>query len=418
MILAVGRALAEVIRRLGQPVVIAEMLTGFVLGPAALGELFPQWIGAVFPVSGIGGLQALGEIGLALFMFVVGAELCLPSSAPRGARLASTLVGTLSIAVPALLALAIAPLLFSYAPVGVAFWPFALFFSLAMATTAVPVMAHMLKERGQVNSDAGMISLSAATLGDVFVWLSLPLVLGIAKAKTDLAGATGTIMGLLVLVAIAMLLVRPLVATRWSRAPAGKVGMGTIGALLAGALTFAAITDWLGLHSVFGALLFGLCLPRDKRLLAALEDAILPISALVLLPCFFAVAGLNTTGDGFRGVGPVLILVLMVAIIGKLAGGAMGAKLAGRSWQTAVSVGVLMNTRGMMELVVLKIGYDAGLLSGTQFSMIFIMAIVTTAMTNPLLNLIDRFLRQPEPIGLHAASGSSDVADTTDIEPA
>jgi Kef-type K+ transport system membrane component KefB len=383
VVLVVARLLTWLLGWLGQPAVVAEMTAGFVLGPVALGAISPATVGWL--MSAKGALDALGLLGLTLFMFVVGAELRMPGGSGVRSRSAPVLIAITSIAVPAALALAIAPWAYQYAPVGVAFWPFACFLCLALATTAVPVMARLLQERGGLGSTEGAVSLSAAAFSDVAVWISLPLIIGWSKAEGDVVGSLRSCGALIVLAAAAHYTARPLLAAWWRRVPGDASTAVIVGPPLLCAVIFAAITSAIGFHAVFGAFLAGVCLPRDLSLQHKLETAVTPVSALVLLPCFFASAGFATLPISTIGLGTLFAGLLLVAVAGKLAGGAAGMRLAGYDWNMSARVGVLMNIRGMMELVVITIGFQAGVIGANLFTALFLMAIVTTAMAAPIL---------------------------------
>lgn len=379
VVLLTARLLALLLRRLGQPTVVAEMAAGFVLGPAALGAISMsavEWL-----VSARTALDVLGQIGLTLFMFVVGAELT--GAGISRARTAGGLVAISAVAVPALLALA--PWVYEYAPAGVGFWQFASFFCLAIATTAVPVMARLLQERGELGSTEGAVSLSAAAFGDVLVWLGLPLIVGFSKAPLDTGAALKSTGALVALAIVAIYGVRPLLAAWWSRVPVDAPTAMVVGPPLVCGVIFAASTSAIGFHAVFGAFLAGLCMPRDAGLLHKLDAAVTPVSTLVLMPCFFASAGLQTLPIASVGLGASLLAIIVVAVVGKLVGGAIGMRFAGYGWSASAKVGVLMNIRGMMELVVITIGFQAGLIGADMFTALFFMAIITTAMASPML---------------------------------
>jgi Kef-type K+ transport system membrane component KefB len=393
VVVLVARGLALALRRLGQSVVIAEMAAGFLLGPAVLGAALPAVHAAIFPRASLAGLSALGDVGLTLFMLVIGAEIGTTERRRAARRRAVALVGVLSLAVPATLALLAAPLLRPLAGAGVQDGPFAAFLALALATSAVPVMARILKDRRQSDSEAGAIALGASGVGDVAVWTALPLIVGYAAARADLGSAALRLGGLLALGAFGWLVARPLLARHLPALMARRPPAG-VGVAIVGGLGFAAATSALGLHAVFGAFLFGLCLPRAPAVRSRLEDAVLPLATLVLMPCFFAAAGLGTTAHGLAlGLAP-FALVFALAVGGKLLGGFLGARLAGCGGATGLRVAVLVNTRGMMELVVIKLGLDTGLVGPDLFTVLFAMAIATTAMTGPLLDRLDRAERR------------------------
>jgi Kef-type K+ transport system membrane component KefB len=326
-------------------------------------------------------------------MFIVGAELRLPHAPDGGVRrqiIDASWIGMLSIVVPMLLGLGVAVLTHeTLAPPGVTFWPFALFMASAMSITAFPVMARILKERQLTQSTLGRLSLTAAAVADVVAWIMLALVVVLAGSDQSWSGFARTLGGLAVLAAIVFLVVRPAIAALLAKfASDGKPEGALLAALLIGAFACAYATEILNVHAVFGAFLFGACLPRDDRLLAALIERIEHVALIVLMPIFFALAGLNTTPDVFAGAGlGALGLILAAAIVGKVVGGAAGARIAGQSWRMSFAVGSLMNARGLMELIVIKVGLDIGVIGHSLFTMLMVMAIVTTFMTGPLLTL-------------------------------
>ena len=389
VILATARVCGWLLKHVGQPSVVGEMAAGVVLGPICMGALFPSLHAQLFAKDTLAGLSALSTLGLVLFMFVVGLEL----RAHQGVRAqikASGYVGLLSVLAPLALGLAITPALHpALAPAGVGFWPFALFMASALSITAFPVMARILKDRGMTNTRFGQLSLGSAAVVDVFAWVLLAVVVAMVGAGEGSVGLLKTGIGVVVLLLAMIFVVRP--AFAWllrARAPDGAPGPGVMTALMLGLLSSAMLTEWLHLHAVFGAFLFGACLPRDDRLLDTLAERIEPLSIGVLGPLFFALAGLGTTASAFHGAGlGAMGLILVVAVVGKIAGGAVGARIAGYGWRDSLATGALMNARGLMELIVMKVGLDAGLIGPDLFTMLLIMALVTTAMTGPLMTL-------------------------------
>ncbi|MEO8671426.1 MAG: cation:proton antiporter [Tahibacter sp.] len=397
VILGTARLLALLLRRIGQPPVIGEMLAGLALGPILLGSLAPEWHAQLFARESLGVLTGLSQIGLVLFMFIVGAELRMP----RGVRqqvIAASWVSVLSVLLPMALGLAIAPALYPrFAPDHVQFWPFALFMASSMAITAFPVMARILKERGMTHSAVGQLSLTAAAIADVLVWVLLAVVVALISSEQGWSGLARTCGGLLLLAVVAFAIVRPLLARVLPHHAAdGRPDGMVLASLLIATFAFAALTEWLHLHAVFGAFLFGACLPRDDRLLHTLVERLEHVAVIVLLPVFFAMAGLNTTPDAFAGPAvSALLLILGAAVFGKVLGGAGGARIAGLGWRDAVAVGSLMNARGMMELIVMKVGLDIGVIGKEIFTMLMVMTILTTVMTTPLLAWFTRSRASP-----------------------
>ncbi|MDM0121413.1 cation:proton antiporter domain-containing protein [Variovorax arabinosiphilus] len=392
VILVVARGCGLLLRAFGQPMVIGEMTAGILLGPIVFGALFPAWHAQLFPPASLQGLSSLASLGIVLFMFVVGAELRSPSGMAAQVKSAGW-VGVCSMLLPMVLGLAIAPVLHpTLAPAGLPFWPFALFLGVALSITAFPVLARILKDRHMTRTPVGQLALGAAGVVDSLAWVLLALVVAFASSGAGLAGFMRISLGLAVLVAVIFLVVKPLVARMLRvHAPGGVPSPTVLATLMIGLFACAMVTEWLHLHAVFGAFLFGLSLPRDDRLLKHLVERLEPLSIIVLMPIFFALAGLGTTSGAFAHAGlGAMALILVVASVGKIAGGAAGARVSGYGWRDSLATGALMNSRGLMELIVIKVGLDAGLIGPELFTMLLVMALVTTASTGPLLSLIAR----------------------------
>ncbi len=390
VILIAARVCGLLLRAVGQPMVIGEMTAGILLGPVVLGAAFPEWHAMLFPPASLPPLSSLASVGIILFMFIVGVELRAPSG--MGAQLkASAWVGLSSMLLPMVLGVAIAPKLYAtMAPAGTGFWPFALFLGVALSITAFPVLARILKDRRMTRTRVGQLSLGAAGVVDAVAWVLLALVIALASTDDGLPTFIRTSVGLAALVAVVFFAVRPFLAWLLRRhAPDGNPTPMVLATLMVGLFACAALTEWLHLHAVFGAFLYGVSLPRDDRLLHALTGRIEPISIVLLMPIFFALAGLGTTPQAFAqaGLGP-LGLILLVAVAGKIIGGAFGAKVSGYGWRESLATGSLMNARGLMELIVIKVGLDAGLIGPELFTILLVMALVTTAATGPLLTVL------------------------------
>ena len=387
VIIAVSRLFAWLLRRLGQPAVVGEMLAGLALGPLVFGAMAPTLQMRLFPADSLGALQGLSTLGLVLFMMVVGAELRVPRGSPRLLYSASW-IGGLACVLPALLALGIAPRLYGgFAPPGTGYWPFAMFLATACAVTALPVMARIVKERRLADSVPGRLSIAAAAVADVLAWLALAFVVALISAHGDWIPFWRTVAGLITLLVLTWWVLRPLCALLLARhAPDGYAGGAVLAFLLVGVFGCAAATEWLNLHAVFGAFLFGLCLPRDDRLLHGLIERVEHVTLATLVPVFFVLAGLSTSTLVLGAdAGIAFVLILLVAVGGKLIGGTLGARATGQSWRDSLAIGSLMNTRGMMELIVIKVGLDAGVINASMFTILLVMAIVTTMMTMPMV---------------------------------
>jgi Kef-type K+ transport system membrane component KefB len=389
VILAVSRIFGLALRAVGQPTVIGEMAAGIVLGPIVLGALFPQFHAQLFEPESLPALSALSQLGLVLFMFVVGAELRAPDGVRAQLRSAG-LVAMLSVAAPMVLglaaALALHPVL---APAGVNFWSFALFLAAALSITAFPVLARILKERGMTQSTLGRLSMASAAIADVVAWILLAVVVTLTNQSGPAAILKSTL-GMLALAGLTWGLLKPAIARLLHNWPAGgPADLLVLSALAAGAIGCAALSQWLGIHAVFGAFLFGASLPRDDRLLKVLVERFEYPALIVLMPVFFALAGLSTTANAFTATNlGALSLVIVVAVAGKVLGSAVGARASGLGWKECLAVGSLMNARGLMELIVMKVGLDAGLICPEMFTILLIMALLTTSMTGPLLSLL------------------------------
>lgn len=401
-ILATSQVLARLLRRLGQPPVVGEIIAGFVLGPIVLGALWPDTHAMLFSHSISAGLSAIASLGVVLFTFAVGVEVRQSKGAPLQWNGAAC-VGLCSVLVPFALGVAIAPVVYpSMASAAAGHWPFALFLGTALSVTALPVLARIVKDRGMAGTKVGQLALGAAAAADVLSWGLLLVVVGIAGADNapGRLGLGHALAGLAALCFALACVVRPIVAGALkSQSPGDYPSLPFMAGLLIGLFVCAEVTEWLGLHRVFGAFLFGVALPQDERLARAVSRSVEPLAIVVLMPVFFALAGLSTTPDAFASHSMLLLLLLLsVAIISKLAGGVVGARLVGLGWRDSLTVGTLLNARGLMEIVFIKVGLDAGLIRGELFTILLFMAVATTAMTGPLIT----WLREKKiPIAQH-----------------
>ena len=398
IILGAARLLGLVLRYFGQPAVIGEMAAGIVLGPVVFGAVAPELHAQIFAPATRGPLEGLSQLGLVLFMFLVGAELRLPTGV-RSQLVASAWIGTLSVLLPMGMGLAISFPLYPVVSIpGVPFWSFALFMSVAVSITAFPVMARILKDRNITQTKIGRLGLTSAAVADLLAWVMLGLVVVLASSARNWNALMRELVGIAILMVVIFGAFRPLIAWLLAKyANDGRPAGPLLAALLIGTFLCAYATDYLGVHAVFGAFLFGACLPRDDRLLHSLIERIEHVAVLVLMPVFFALAGLNTTPDAFVGAGlGGLALILLVSIVGKYAGAIIGARVCRYSWSDSMAVGSLMNARGLMELIVMKVGLDIGVIGQQAFTMLLVMALVTTVMTTPLVMFFTRNSRPAE----------------------
>ena len=386
-ILVVGRVFGRLLARVGQPPVIGEIVAGIVLGPSVLGAALA---GRLLPPEAAPALGIVAQLGVVLYMFLVGLELDLGALRGRQ-RTAAGLVAALGTAVPFILGAGLAVVLHGrFAPSGVTLLPFALFLGVALAVTAFPVLARILADRGLADTDIGRISLGAAALGDVAAWCLLAVVVGLATARPG--EGLAVVAGAAVFVAAVVGLVRPALRAWLGRSAADASDGAAVPVLVALALAAAAVTEAIGIHALFGAFALGAVVPHDAPAARALPRALAPAVVGVLLPAFFASTGMRTRIDLVTGADLWLVtaVVIAVATAGKVAGALAGARLGGLAWRDAALVGALMNTRGLMELIVLDVGLALGILSPTLFAILVVMAVVTTGMTGPVVRWLLR----------------------------
>jgi Kef-type K+ transport system membrane component KefB len=374
------------LRRLGQPAVVSEMVAGFLLGPGIFGVIAPELHAQIFTASNLQGLQGLVKLGIILFMFIVGLEFRLPVG-ERKMLVSAVSIGFFSVVLPLCLGLGVATFLYkSYAPEHVGFWPFAFFISVAFSISAFPVLARILVDRAIAHTPLGRLALLSAACADLLAWVLVGMTLIFASLGSDWAPTLQLLGGFAALVLVLFGVVKPLMV-RYLPSN-GEPDRKLFLFILIGLLLTADVANRIHMHEVLGAFLFGLCMPRHDGLLRWFRERIEPVAVVVLMPLFFALAGLKNTSSVFSAdtVG-VFALVLVTAIVGKMSGTYLGAKLAGYPSRTALSLGALMNARGLMELVVIKIGLDAGLINSMLFTIFLTMTIVTTMMAWPLLML-------------------------------
>jgi len=373
-----------------QPAVIGEIAAGLLLGPSLLGYLWPAGYAALFPAASLDVLRLLSQIGVILFMFSVGLDLDVQHLRQRAPT--AIAVSHFSIVVPFLLGVLLAIALYrSYAPGGVPFRAFGLFMGIALSITAFPVLARVLDERGLTRTPLGSTAIACAAVDDVTAWSLLAVVVTLVTAGGVGRTLASMVIALGVVLAVMVWIVRPLLATMLGSGTATLSRTRTaltLVVMLASALT----TEALGIHALFGAFLAGVIMPQSAELRRQLRERLESLSSVFLLPIFFAFTGLRTQigllNDAWSWI--VCAGIVLTAIAGKLVGSMLAARWTGSSWRDAFILGTLMNTRGLMELIALNVGYDLGILSPRMFTMLVVMALVTTAMTGPLLDAVWR----------------------------
>lgn len=391
LVIGTSRLLALVLRKLGQPLVIAEVLAGIALGPSLLGAISPSAQALFFPAASLGVLGLVSQFGLVFFMFIIGLEL--EPALLRGLGRSALVISNASIAVPFVLgagaAVWLAPTL---SPPEVPLTSFVLFLGVAMSITAFPVLARILSERGLLHTPIGSLAITCAAIGDVTAWCLLALISAVVRSSGMASAAlTGV---LTVLYCCAMWFVaRPLLARLVKeRTDRRGISQRMVAFSVVLLLLSALATDAIGIHALFGSFFLGVIMPREAGLAHGLRERLEDLIAVLFLPLFFAFSGLRTqigllsTPADWALCG----LLTLIAVAGKFGGATAAARITGQPWRDALSVGVLMNTRGLMELVVLNIGLDLGVITPTVFTMMVLMALVTTVMTSPLVIVLQR----------------------------
>jgi len=395
VILVLARVVGWVFSGIRQPRVVGEMAAGLLLGPSCLGWIAPGLSASLFPPESLGLLELLSQIGLVLFMFLIGLDLNTGELRKQG-RVAIAASGS-SIVVPFVLGIALAFRL-PHAPARGGFAAFALFLGTAMSVTAFPVLARILAEKRLVGSRVGAVAIACAAVDDVVAWCLLAAVLLLVRAPGRSAAPWLIPAGLAAFVLLMLFGARPaLRAVGRIHRRRGRLTPDLLALVLVLVAGAAWLTDRLGIHALFGAFLLGVVMPRDARFQGALEERFKGTIAL-LLPLFFSLTGLKTSVRLLSGAGGWLdcLLIVAAAITGKFGGAALSARRLGLPWREALALGGLLNTRGLMELVILGVGLDAGVISPALFSMMVIMAFATTFMTTPILEWLDpERLRRP-----------------------
>ena len=399
-VLLMVRLFGYLFNRIGQPGVIGEIVAGIVLGPSVLGLFFPDVFQFLFPASSLTNLELLSQVGLVLFMFVIGMEL---DFGILKNKINETLViSHAGILVPFFLGILSSYWIYEeYAASHTPFLPFALFIGISMSITAFPVLARIIQERNLTKTPLGTLTIASAANDDVTAWCLLAVVIAISKAGS-FASALYSVGLAVVYIALMFLVVRPFLK-KVGEVYANKEAINKtfVAFILLILIISSCITEVIGIHALFGAFMAGVVMPPNLGFRKVMMEKVEDISLVFFLPLFFAFTGLRTEIGLINSpqLWGVCALLVTVAIAGKLGGCAIASRLVGESWKDSLTIGTLMNTRGLMELVALNIGYEMGVLPPSIFVILVIMALVTTFMTTPLLHLVDRiFARREEKI--------------------
>ncbi len=396
-IILVARFFGILFNKIGQPAVIGEIIAGIFLGPSFLGHYFPEYAAFLFPEKSLPNLQFLSQIGLILFMFVIGMELDLKILKNKAKD--AVVISHASIIFPFALGIGLAYFIYRrFAPEGIHFLSFALFMGIAMSITAFPVLARIVQERGLSRTRLGTIAITCAAADDITAWCILAAVIAIVKAGSVLS-ALYTLALAVVYVVLMLQVVKPFLQRLGDKYSSKEsLSKPVVAIFFVTLLVSAYATEVIGIHALFGAFLAGVVMPSNISFRNVFIEKVEDVAQVLLLPLFFVFTGLRTQigllNDPYLW--QVCAGIVLLAVIGKFAGSALAARFVGQSWRDSLSVGVLMNTRGLVELIVLNIGYDLGVLSPEIFAMLVIMALLTTMMTGPGLDLINRFMPEPK----------------------
>jgi Kef-type K+ transport system membrane component KefB/nucleotide-binding universal stress UspA family protein len=410
IIIIFSRLFGYLAGKIGQPTVIGEIVAGIVLGPSLVGLLFPEFFSFLFPADSMKNLEILSQIGLVLFMFIIGMELDLKI---LRLRIKSALViSHTSIIFAFFMGVCLAYLLFeSFGPANSTFFGFALFIGIAMSIAAFPVLARIIQERGLTKTHFGKLIITIAAIDDLTAWCILATIIAIIQAGSPV-NAIFTILSTLVYIILMIFLIQPLMKKIGSIYISKEILNKKIIAFVFSILFLSALfTEVIGIKALFGGFLAGVIMPQNQNFKKIMTEKIEDLSLVVLLPLFFVLTGLRThfglvsEGDMWAICG----LIILFAIVGKFGGSFIASLVTKQGLKNSLVIGTLMNTRGLMELIVLNIGYDIGILSPLVFTMLVIMTLVTTFMTGPTLNLIEYISKKKEAIVTHADKRILDV---------
>ncbi len=393
-IVIVARFFGWFFNKIGQPSVIGEIIAGIVLGPSLFGMYFPEASAALFPAASLGNLQFFSQIGLILFMFVIGMELDLKVLKSKAHD--AIVISHASIIIPFALGMVLAYFIYdSFAPEGINFLSFSLFMGIAMSITAFPVLARIVQERGIHKTKLGTVVLTSAAADDITAWCILAVVIAIVKAGSFVSALY--VVGLaLVYVFFMMKLVRPFLK-RIGQLNANKTTLSkpVVAIFLLVLVLSSYATEVIGIHALFGAFMTGAIMPDNNRFRHMFVEKVEDVAVVLFLPLFFVYTGLRTEIGLLNDIylWKIAGLIILVAVTGKFIGSALAAKYVGQSWKDSLTIGALMNTRGLMELIALNIGFELGVLTPEVFAMMVIMALATTFMTGPAIDFINKVFK-------------------------
>ncbi|MGZ3901727.1 MAG: cation:proton antiporter, partial [Bacteroidia bacterium] len=389
-IIIVARIFGVIFKKIGQPTVIGEIIAGIFLGPSFMGMFFPEFSLFLFPKSSLPNLQFISQIGLILFMFIVGMELDLKTLKKKAHE--AVIISHASIIFPFSLGMALAYLIYqTYAPSNINFLSFSLFIGISMSITAFPVLARIVQERQLTKTRIGTIVITCAAADDITAWCILAAVIAIVKAGSVISALYIMVMAI-GYVLLMLKVVQPFLKRLGDiYSHQDTLSKPVVAIFLVTLMISAFVTEVIGIHALFGAFLAGAIMPQNLHFRNVFIEKVEDVSVVLLLPLFFVFTGLRTQIGLLNDISlwQTCALIIAVAVSGKFFGSAIAAKVVGQSWKDSLMIGALMNTRGLMELIVLNIGFDLGILPPSIFAMMVIMALVTTFMTGPALDFIN-----------------------------
>lgn len=391
VVIAFARLIGLLFRKIGQPPVMGEVLGGIILGPSLFGYFFPEMTSYLFHTDSLVFLKHVAELGICLYLFVMGLEIDLPrlQKSAKSAVIISQLSIIIPFALGAILAYQIYP---HYGPQGFGLLEFSLFIGVSLSVTAFPVLARILSDSPLHKTRLGDLALTCAAIDDITAWCLVAVVTGLTTAS--LSGAWLTIGLTIIYVLFMMFLFRPLVEKmipklekNFERLPEVLLAFAIIGSLAS-----ATLTQAIGIHGLFGAFMFGAIIPHDSLVATGVTERLQDFVRILFLPAFFALTGMKTQVGLLSGSYDWMIcgVIICLAILGKFGGAFLGGMLSGNSKKESAILGILMNTRGLVELIVLNIGLSIGILTPVLFTMLVLMALITTFMAGPLLRLVNR----------------------------
>jgi Kef-type K+ transport system membrane component KefB len=397
VVVAFAQLVGQLFRRIGQPPVVGEMFAGIILGPSLLGRFAPGLSDFLLPANVVPYLRAISQIGIVLYMFLVGLELDVRQLKQRAGT--AMVISASGIAVPLLLGSLFASVVYAQtAPPGVSPFVFGSFFCVALSVTAFPVLARIVTERKLDKTIMGTLALTCAAADDISAWCLLSIVVSFAHAEPT-AGLY-TVFLAASYVALMLVAVRPVFMrlVRWEDRNA-KLSRLTLAILMCSLLVSAIVTEWIGIHALFGSFLVGALIPSESRLAQRTTEQLDNLVGVLFLPIFFAFTGLRTQLNLLEGAGAwgLCAIIIVLAFLGKAGGVSLASRICGVPWRTSFGLGALMNTRGLMELIVLNVGLDLGIIAPSLFAMMVVMALVTTCAAGPLLYLIGEERTVPLP---------------------